>query len=156
MLVFGGGSVAHCNDELWMLDVQTLEWSRPAAEGPVPPPRAGAWDGDAAWGGAGLAAPAAACTQQLLAPAVGVRAGSRHGAALLALAGHAAAILGNTWFVVGGGNNTSGCADMYALDLSPLPAGGAMQVRAGLGCWAWVCACWAAGQGLAPVGLLAD
>lgn len=35
-------------------------------------------------------------------------------------AGHAGAILGDTWFIVGGGNNTSGCADMYALDLSPL------------------------------------
>ncbi|KAI7839120.1 hypothetical protein COHA_007124 [Chlorella ohadii] len=77
MLVFGGGSVAHCNNELWMLDTETMEWSQPEAEGPVPPPRAG----------------------------------------------HAGAILGDTWFIVGGGNNTSGCADMYALDLSPLGAG---------------------------------
>ena len=35
-------TVAHCNDELWVLDTQTLEWSEPQAEGPVPPPRAGA------------------------------------------------------------------------------------------------------------------
>ncbi|PSC67948.1 acyl-binding domain-containing 4-like isoform X1 isoform A [Micractinium conductrix] len=77
LLVFGGGSVAHCNNELHCLDTQTLEWSQPAWEGPVPPPRAG----------------------------------------------HAGAILGSTWFIVGGGNNTSGCADMYALDLSPLGSG---------------------------------
>ncbi|PRW20510.1 acyl- -binding domain-containing 4 [Chlorella sorokiniana] len=76
LLVFGGGSVAHCNNELWVLDTETMEWSQPEAEGPVPPPRAG----------------------------------------------HAGAILGDTWFIVGGGNNTSGCADMYALDLSPLGA----------------------------------
>ena len=42
LLVFGGGSVAHCNNELHVLDLLTLEWSQPEAEGPVPPPRAGA------------------------------------------------------------------------------------------------------------------
>jgi hypothetical protein len=42
MLLFGGGSVAHCNSELYCLDLETMEWSRPEAEGPVPPPRAGA------------------------------------------------------------------------------------------------------------------
>jgi hypothetical protein len=42
MLVFGGGSVAHCNNELHVLDLDTLEWSRLESEGPVPPPRAGA------------------------------------------------------------------------------------------------------------------
>ncbi|KAL4424739.1 hypothetical protein ABPG77_000082 [Micractinium sp. CCAP 211/92] len=77
LLIFGGGSVAHCNDELHCLDTQTMEWSQPEFEGPVPPPRAG----------------------------------------------HAGAILGATWFIVGGGNNSSGCADMYALDLSPLGSG---------------------------------
>lgn len=34
-------SVAHCNNELWVLDTETMEWSQPEAEGPVPPPRAG-------------------------------------------------------------------------------------------------------------------
>jgi hypothetical protein len=38
-------------------------------------------------------------------------------------AGHAAALLGSTLYVVGGGNNAAGCADMYSLDLSQLPAG---------------------------------
>lgn len=35
-------------------------------------------------------------------------------------AGHSAAILGNRWYVVGGGNNASGCTDMAYLDLSQL------------------------------------
>ena len=38
-------------------------------------------------------------------------------------AGHAAALLGSTWYIVGGGNNAAGCADMYSLDLSPLGKG---------------------------------
>ncbi len=29
-------------------------------------------------------------------------------------------MLGSTWFQAGGGNNTSGCVDVVALDLSPL------------------------------------
>ena len=42
ILVFGGGSVAHCFNDLYVLDTQTLEWSKPHVEAPVPPPRAGA------------------------------------------------------------------------------------------------------------------
>ena len=30
--------------------------------------------------------------------------------------------MGDSWYIVGGGNNTSGCTDMLALDLSPLAA----------------------------------
>lgn len=37
-------------------------------------------------------------------------------------AGHAGDVIGGTWFIVGGGNNTSGCTDTVALDLSPLAA----------------------------------
>lgn len=77
IVMFGGGSVAICYDDLVVLDTQTMEWSRPATKGPVPPPRAG----------------------------------------------HASAILGSIFYVVGGGNNSRGCADMYALDLSELGTG---------------------------------
>ena len=37
-------------------------------------------------------------------------------------AGHAASMLGNYWYIVGGGNNASGCTDMAYLDLSQLTA----------------------------------
>ncbi|RMZ56230.1 hypothetical protein APUTEX25_002420 [Auxenochlorella protothecoides] len=77
LVIFGGGSVAHCFDDVHVLDTATLEWSQPEVEGPVPPPRAG----------------------------------------------HAAAVLGSTWYIVGGGNNAAGCADMYALDLGVLGRG---------------------------------
>ncbi len=32
-------------------------------------------------------------------------------------------MLGTTWYVVGGGNNANGCADMYSLDLTYLGSG---------------------------------
>lgn len=38
----------------------------------------------------------------------------------LTCVGHAGDIVGDTWFIAGGGNNTSGCTDTVALDLSPL------------------------------------
>ena len=34
--------------------------------------------------------------------------------------GHAGDVIGDMWYIVGGGNNTSGCTDTVALDLSPL------------------------------------
>ncbi len=41
LIVFGGGSVAHCFDNLFMLDTETMHWTELESEGPVPPPRAG-------------------------------------------------------------------------------------------------------------------
>jgi hypothetical protein len=37
--------------------------------------------------------------------------------------GHAAALLGDILYVVGGGNNTAGCADLVRLDLTGLARG---------------------------------
>jgi len=74
VIIFGGGSIANCYNDLVVLDTQTLAWIRPNVDGPVPPIRAG----------------------------------------------HAAAVLGSVMYLVGGGNNSKGCADMYALDLSLL------------------------------------
>uniref|UniRef100_A0A061SA78 Acyl--binding domain-containing protein 4-like n=1 Tax=Tetraselmis sp. GSL018 TaxID=582737 RepID=A0A061SA78_9CHLO len=77
LLIFGGGSVAHCYQDLHVLDVEDMSWSVPAAAGQAPSPRAG----------------------------------------------HAAAMLGNMWYIAGGGNNTTGCRDMVALDVSELGVG---------------------------------
>ncbi|KAF8107636.1 hypothetical protein N665_0118s0009 [Sinapis alba] len=41
LLIFGGGSHATCFDDLHVLDLQTMEWSRPAQQGEVPTPRSG-------------------------------------------------------------------------------------------------------------------
>lgn len=41
MIIFGGGSVANCYNDVIMLDTKTLEWSTPQITGTPPTPRAG-------------------------------------------------------------------------------------------------------------------
>ncbi|OVA15000.1 Acyl-CoA-binding protein [Macleaya cordata] len=41
LLLFGGGSHATCFNDLHVLDLQTMEWSRPTQQGDLPTPRAG-------------------------------------------------------------------------------------------------------------------
>jgi hypothetical protein len=41
LLIFGGGSHATCFDDLHVLDLQTMEWSRHTQQGDAPTPRAG-------------------------------------------------------------------------------------------------------------------
>ncbi|KAI5587265.1 hypothetical protein BDE02_05G020300 [Populus trichocarpa] len=41
LLIFGGGSHATCFNDLHVLDLQTMEWTRPAQQGEIPTPRAG-------------------------------------------------------------------------------------------------------------------
>ncbi|GFZ02978.1 acyl-CoA binding protein 4 [Actinidia rufa] len=41
LLIFGGGSHATCFNDLHVLDLQAMEWSRPTQQGKIPSPRAG-------------------------------------------------------------------------------------------------------------------
>ncbi|KAF8394551.1 hypothetical protein HHK36_020762 [Tetracentron sinense] len=41
LLIFGGGSHATCFNDLHVLDLQSMEWSRPTQQGKIPTPRAG-------------------------------------------------------------------------------------------------------------------
>ncbi|CAN6468140.1 unnamed protein product [Victoria cruziana] len=41
LLIFGGGSHATCFNDLHVLDLQSMEWSRPTVQGTMPTPRAG-------------------------------------------------------------------------------------------------------------------
>ncbi|GAA0165119.1 hypothetical protein LIER_20601 [Lithospermum erythrorhizon] len=41
LLIFGGGSHINCFNDLHVLDLQTMEWSRPMQQGDIPSPRAG-------------------------------------------------------------------------------------------------------------------
>ncbi|MEW5319576.1 MAG: hypothetical protein WDW38_010721 [Sanguina aurantia] len=77
LLLFGGGSVASCFADLWLLDTATLAWATPRV------------------GGA----------------AVGSRAG------------HAGAVLGSQWVIVGGGNNVKGESSARRGGVMPLSAG---------------------------------
>jgi hypothetical protein len=69
--------VATCFNDVYVLDLDTLEWSSPKQEGALPTARAG----------------------------------------------HAGALLGTTWYIIGGGNNVKGCTDMLALDLGRIAQG---------------------------------
>ncbi|GAQ79092.1 Acyl CoA Binding Protein [Klebsormidium nitens] len=72
MLVFGGGTLANCYNDLHLLDLETFEWSRPETHGDTPHPRSG----------------------------------------------HASVAIGDTWYIVGGGDNAHGIADTLALNLN--------------------------------------
>ncbi|XP_073310986.1 acyl-CoA-binding domain-containing protein 4-like [Primulina huaijiensis] len=74
LLVFGGGSHATCFNDLHVLDLQTMEWSRPIQQGEIPSPRAG----------------------------------------------HAGVTVGESWFIVGGGDNKSGVSETVVLNMSTL------------------------------------
>ncbi len=81
IIMFGGGSVANCYNDLVVLDTQTMSWIRPTVSGPIPPVRAG----------------------------------------------HACAVLGSLMYLIGGGNNAKGCADMYSLDLKNITGDGHVE-----------------------------
>ncbi|OAY82431.1 Acyl-CoA-binding domain-containing protein 4 [Ananas comosus] len=74
LLIFGGGSHATCFNDLHVLDLQTMEWSRPKQQGLVPGPRAG----------------------------------------------HAGATIGESWYIVGGGDNKTGASETLVLNMSAL------------------------------------
>ncbi|GLC41365.1 hypothetical protein PLESTB_001019800 [Pleodorina starrii] len=78
IVIFGGGSVATCFSDLFLLDTQELIWTQLTQAGAKVTPRAG----------------------------------------------HSGAVLGDIWYIVGGGNNVKGCTDLLAADLSGLPATG--------------------------------
>ncbi|XP_058222075.1 acyl-CoA-binding domain-containing protein 4-like [Rhododendron vialii] len=74
LLIFGGGSHATCFNDLHVLDLQAMEWSRPKQQGEIPSPRAG----------------------------------------------HAGVTVGENWFIVGGGDNTTGASETVVLNMSTL------------------------------------
>ncbi|XP_024966883.1 acyl-CoA-binding domain-containing protein 4-like isoform X3 [Cynara cardunculus var. scolymus] len=74
LLIFGGGTHATCFNDLHVLDLKTMEWSRPTQQGEIPSPRAG----------------------------------------------HAGVIVGESWFIVGGGDNKSGVSETVVLNMSTL------------------------------------
>ncbi|KAI3810533.1 hypothetical protein L1987_20150 [Smallanthus sonchifolius] len=74
LLIFGGGTHATCFNDLHVLDLNTMEWSRPSQQGEIPSPRAG----------------------------------------------HAGVTVGESWFIVGGGDNKSGVSETVVLNMSTL------------------------------------
>ncbi|KAI3694967.1 hypothetical protein L1987_77953 [Smallanthus sonchifolius] len=74
VLIFGGGTHSTCFIDLHVLDLITMEWSKPSQQGEIPSPRAG----------------------------------------------HAGVTIGESWFIVGGGDNKSGVSETVVLNMSTL------------------------------------
>ncbi|KAF5803237.1 putative acyl-CoA-binding protein, ACBP [Helianthus annuus] len=74
LLIFGGGTHSTCFNDLHVLDLKTMEWSKPSQQGEIPSPRAG----------------------------------------------HAGVTIGESWFIVGGGDNKSGVSETVVLNMSTL------------------------------------
>lgn len=127
--IFGGEDAKRRPlSELWILDLATLEWDRPTTTGTQPAPRSGhsacAFQNRYifVFGGGTVAN----CFDDLNVfdtQTLEWLVAEVEGPAPPPRAGHAAAILGSTLYIVGGGNNTRGCADMYSLDLSNFDTG---------------------------------
>jgi len=97
VVIFGGGSVSRCFNDVHVLDTQSMEWFEAEL---VPFSSEDGEAGSKKAGGDGLSGE------------------------FQPRAGHASVLLkGCQWCVVGGGNNTSACTDGHVLDLSSLESG---------------------------------
>ncbi|KAG6557028.1 hypothetical protein Mapa_000953 [Marchantia paleacea] len=74
LFVFGGGSHSSCFNDLHVLDLESMEWSKPQQQGSVPSARAG----------------------------------------------HAAVTIGDSWYIIGGGDNKTGISDTLVLNMATL------------------------------------
>ncbi|GFR48456.1 hypothetical protein Agub_g10359, partial [Astrephomene gubernaculifera] len=114
--------------DVWVLDLESLTWSCPEITGPAPPGRSACCAAlyqeryILMFGGGSVSS----CFSDLhLLDTVTLRWGQpgQSGAKISPRAGHAGALLGATWFIVGGGNNVRGCTDLLAADLGGLGGG---------------------------------
>ncbi|TVU27646.1 hypothetical protein EJB05_19142 [Eragrostis curvula] len=72
LMIFGGSSHSTCFNDLYLLDLETLEWSQPETQGAHISPRSG----------------------------------------------HAGTMIGENWYIVGGGDNASGSTDTIVMNAS--------------------------------------
>lgn len=82
-----GGSIASCLNDSWLLDLDTLQWTKPTVAGDAPTPRAG----------------------------------------------HASVLVGERWYILGGGNNVRGERVRLQSAVAGC-AGGVWSARGGRGC----------------------
>ena len=127
--VFGGEDAKRKPlDELWTLDASTMEWDKPETSGLSMSARSAHSACSFQnryilfFGGGSVVT----CFNDLSVLDTQTMSWSRpetQGQVPPPRAGHAASILGSTLYIVGGGNNARGCADMYSLDLTNLGGG---------------------------------
>ncbi|KAG2425945.1 hypothetical protein HXX76_013318 [Chlamydomonas incerta] len=125
--VFGGedGSRRALAD-VFVLDLASLTWSSPEVSGKAPPPRSASCATVyqerylVAFGG-GSVATCYSDVHVLDTETLTWSQPAQAGAKVSPRAGHSGAVLGDIWYIVGGGNNVKGCADLLAVDLAALP-----------------------------------
>jgi len=126
VFMFGGENPNRkpCN-ELWVLDLKTNEWSKPEVSGEAPVPRSSHTAVTyleryiVFFGGGSVSS----CYNDVVVLDTQTMAWIRPeitGQVPPIRAGHASALLGTLMYMIGGGNNTKGCSDMYSLDLKDL------------------------------------
>lgn len=125
LLVFGGEDISRrLLGDLYVLDLDKLEWSEISAAGQSPMPRSGhscvtVGDFMIIFGGGSLAR----CYNDIAILDTKTMTWFKavmHGRLPSPRSGQASALLGCHWYIVGGGNNSAGCTDMAYLDISPL------------------------------------
>ncbi|KAG2499609.1 hypothetical protein HYH03_002549 [Edaphochlamys debaryana] len=141
----GGHAVALLGSQLWVyggednarraladvhvLDLATLTWSSPQVQGKAPAARSACavapyLDRYVLAFGGGSVATCFSDLHVLDTQAMTWSQPAQAGAKVSPRAGHSGAVLGDVWYIVGGGNNVKGCADLLAADLSALPTNG--------------------------------
>ncbi|PNW86136.1 hypothetical protein CHLRE_02g074650v5 [Chlamydomonas reinhardtii] len=125
--VFGGedGSRRALAD-VFVLDLASLTWSTPEVSGKAPPPRSASCatvyqDRYLVAFGGGSVATCYSDVHVLDTETLTWSQPAQAGAKVSPRAGHSGAVLGDIWYIVGGGNNVKGCADLLAADLAALP-----------------------------------
>ncbi|KAG2435000.1 hypothetical protein HYH02_011998 [Chlamydomonas schloesseri] len=125
--VFGGedGSRRPLAD-VHVLDLASLTWSTPQLSGKAPPPRSASCatvyqDRYLVAFGGGSVATCYSDVHVLDTHTLAWAQPAQAGAKVSPRAGHSGAVLGDIWYIVGGGNNVKGCADLLAADLAALP-----------------------------------
>ncbi|EFJ47063.1 hypothetical protein VOLCADRAFT_121032 [Volvox carteri f. nagariensis] len=128
-VIGGEDSARRALSDVHVLDLDTLSWSTPEISGKAPLGRSASCatahqDRYIVIFGGGSVATCFSDLHMLDTHELTWTQLAQAGAKVTPRAGHAGAVLGGIWYIVGGGNNVKGCTDLLAADLSGLPASG--------------------------------
>ncbi|GIL58353.1 hypothetical protein Vafri_13410 [Volvox africanus] len=128
-IIGGEDSARRALSDVHVLDLETMEWSSPQVSGKAPLGRSascatGLLDRYIILFGGGSVATCFSDLHMLDTQELTWSQLAQAGAKVTPRAGHSGAILGDIWYIVGGGNNVKGCTDLLAADLSELPESG--------------------------------
>ncbi|KXZ49410.1 hypothetical protein GPECTOR_21g636 [Gonium pectorale] len=128
-LIGGEDSHRRALSDVHVLDLATLTWSSPEISGKAPAARSAS--AAAAFGdryvllfGGGSVATCYSDLHMLDTEQLAWSQPPQAGAKVAPRAGHSGVVLGDIWYIVGGGNNVRGCTDLLAADLARLAEGG--------------------------------